>query len=505
MRPAAVGPILHFRGQREGRWRLAALLVARAGGEPPGPLTLPSAAPVAPERLAARQGHGFWRYDFSLPLGDREACVPYALAGREWPVRLPAARGGRRLAYAACGGTEGEEEEEEGGGGGPAPASARNALWRKLAAEHARRPFHLLLHGGDQLYADTIWGEVPELGAWRRLPWRAGNAAPFTPAMAEGAGAYYLRRYLRLWSQPEVAPLLATVPSLMMWDDHDVFDGWGSWPDDRQRCPVFQGLMGVAREHFALFQLAARAGRLPAGFADPRGGHFGWAFWAGGGVGVVAPDLRSERSRARVMGAAGWRGLGAGLAGLAGRRCRHLLVLSSVPLVNADLSAAERVLVALPGHSDLEDDLRDQWQSLAHRGEWRRVLRRLAAFAAQTGARVTSLAGEIHLGALGLVEGAGGAAVLHELTSSGIVHAPPPALLTALYELVARRPVRPAADLEARLLPIPGHGRRYLRARNWLALELGGDGRLEAVWHTERGAAGRLALGAKEACPGGAG
>jgi hypothetical protein len=121
------------------------------------------------------------------------------------------------------------------------------------------------------------------------------------------------------------------------------------------------------------------------------------------------------------------------------------------------------------------------------------MLRRLVAFAARSGACVTSVSGEIHLGALGLVQGAG--AVLHELTSSGIVHEPPPALLTALYEWVARRPIRPAADLQVRLLAIPGHGRRYLRARNWLALELGEDGRLEGAWNTERGEAGRLTLG----------
>lgn len=480
-----VGPILHFRGQSENRWQLAAV-VARQAEEDPGPLTLPSAPPVRAERLAVRQGHSFWRYDFSLPLLERETFVPYTVGGRAWRVHLPAAHGDRRMAYTACSGTDEEASDDR-----PVPAS-RNVLWRQLTATHARRPFHLVLHGGDQLYADSLWEAVPELGAWRALPWKQANAHPFTPTMAEAAERFYFERYCWLWSQPDLAPILAEVPSLMMWDDHDIFDGWGSWPDDRQRCPVFQGLMGVAREHFALFQLAARADRLPAGFADPRGGHFGWAVRAGGGVGIVAPDLRSERSRQRIMGEAGWRGFEAALEGLAD--CRHLLVMSSVPLANANLSAAERVFVALPGHSDLEDDLRDQWQSFGHREEWRRMLRCLIDFGTRSGARVTSVSGEIHLGALGCIEGEG--SVVHELTSSGIVHEPPPALVTALYEWAARRPIRPAPDLKVRLLEIPGHGRRYLRARNWLALELGADGRLEAAWHTERGEAGWLRLGA---------
>lgn len=475
-----VGPILYFRGQEKDRWRLA-VLVACGGGLHPGPLSLPEAAPMAPERLTVRRGYGFWRYDFEVPLASRETCTAYKVAGREWTLHLPPARGGLRIAYAACNGTDEEDR--------PSAARSRNALWPQLEDEHGRRPFHLLLHGGDQLYADTLWKKVPELGSWRRLPWRRANAHPFTPAMAEGAGRYYAQRYLWLWSQAEIAPSLAEIPSLMMWDDHDIFDGWGSWPDDRQQCPVFQGLMRVAREHFALFQLGALAHDLPHGFADRRGGHFGWAFKAGD-VGIVAPDLRSERTRARIMGEAGWRGFEAALTRLAG--CRHLLFMSSVPLANVDLTAVERVFVALPGHSDLEDDLRDQWQSYGHRQEWQRMLRRLLAFAATTGARVTSVSGEIHLGALGLVKGNG--ASLHELTSSGIVHEPPSALFTAFYEWAARRATRPGDDLDVRLLKIPGHGRRYLRARNWLALELGEDGGLEGVWRTEAGEAGRLTV-----------
>ena len=67
----------------------------------------------------------------------------------------------------------------------------------------------------------------------------------------------------------------------MMWDDHDVFDGWGSWPPARQNCPVFRGVAAAARDAFALFQLAAQPDDLPEGFADRQGGHFGCAWESG--------------------------------------------------------------------------------------------------------------------------------------------------------------------------------------------------------------------------------
>ena len=311
-------------------------------------------------------------------------------------------------------------------------------------------------------------------------PVAAPQGAPFSPAMADAVADDYFERYWWLWSQPQLAPVLATIPSLMMWDDHDIFDGWGSWAAKWQQCPVFQGLWTAAREHFALFQLAARADDLPAGFSDRRGGQFGWAYRIAD-VGILAPDLRSERSRGRVMGDAGWSSFTAALRWMAD--CRHVLLLSSMPLVTCDLRALERLFDLLPGHQTWQDDLVDQWPSRAHGAEWMRLLRELAAFSAATGACVTSLSGEIHLGALGLIESRG--TRIYQLTSSGIVHPPPPAAAVRLLEWIGARKTPLAPDLTARLLPLPGRGRRFLRARNWLELEVSADRGLSATWHSE--------------------
>ncbi|MCF6916433.1 hypothetical protein L4M18_29165, partial [Klebsiella pneumoniae] len=50
------------------------------------------------------------------------------------------------------------------------------------------------------------------------------------------------------------------------------------------------------------------------------------------------------------------------------------MLLSSVPLLGPRLSLLETIMVAIPGMMKYEDDLRDQWQSRAHRTEWRRIL-----------------------------------------------------------------------------------------------------------------------------------
>ena len=43
-----------------------------------------------------------------------------------------------------------------------------------------------------------------------------------------------------------------------MWDDHDIIDGFGSYPSIFNGCPVFSGLGGIAHKHYLLFQHQTR-------------------------------------------------------------------------------------------------------------------------------------------------------------------------------------------------------------------------------------------------------
>jgi hypothetical protein len=182
------------------------------------------------------------------------------------------------------------------------------------------------------------------------------------------------------------------------------------------------------------------------------------------------------------MGEAGRRAFKGALKSMAD--CRHVLLLSSMPLVNPYLGALERLFNLMPGHQTWQDDLVDQWPSLAHWEEWRQLLLELVDFSARTGTRITSLSGEIHLGALGVIER--DATSIYQLTSSGIAHPPPPAAIVRMLEWVGTGETRLAPDLTVRLLPLPGLGRRFLRARDWLEVEVpaGSDGLL-ATWHGE--------------------
>src|SRR3546814_270240 len=286
------------------------------------------------------------------------------------------------------------------------------------------------------------------------------------------------RRYLELYRQPKGAWMVARVPTLAIWDDHDSCDGWGSLPPERMDSPFGRAVFAVARELYLLFQQGAVAPDYPPAFGDRSGTSLGWHLRLPG-LDVVAPDLRSERRRNRVMGDSGWQML---RDALAEARSGRVLLLSSVPALGPRLSWVEAVMSVTPRMEKYEDDLRDQWQSHAHREEWRRFLRLLIETHTRDTTPVTVLSGEIHLATRGTMDTPEGP--LHQLVASGISHPAPPTAYARALSLLARFGEAPLPEHPISLHPLPGRSMIYTAQRNYLVLERR-DGRWQAWWELE--------------------
>ncbi|WP_405873316.1 MULTISPECIES: alkaline phosphatase D family protein [unclassified Streptomyces] len=126
----------------------------------------------------------------------------------------------------------------------PVGPDALDTLAARIAADpDGERPDVLLLLG-DQVYAD----ETSE--ATRR--WLAARRDLSDPPGNEVADyEEYTRLYYESWLDPEVRWLLSTVPSCMIFDDHDVIDDWNTsaaWLEDMRATPwwrerLLSGLM----------------------------------------------------------------------------------------------------------------------------------------------------------------------------------------------------------------------------------------------------------------------
>ncbi|WP_225638281.1 alkaline phosphatase D family protein [Streptomyces solaniscabiei] len=154
-------------------------------------------------------------------------------------IATPAGDEGVRVAFGSC-----RWAAPPAGGKDPVGPDALDTLSARVAADpEGTRPDVLLLLG-DQVYADEV------SDATRR--WIAGRRDLAEPPGDQVADyAEYTRLYDESWSDPEVRWLLSTVPSCMVFDDHDVIDDWNTsaaWVDDMRatdwwRERILSGLM----------------------------------------------------------------------------------------------------------------------------------------------------------------------------------------------------------------------------------------------------------------------
>ncbi|MEJ5914731.1 alkaline phosphatase D family protein [Pseudokineococcus sp. 1T1Z-3] len=118
------------------------------------------------------------------------------------------------------------------------------------ACQEGREPPDLLLMLGDQVYADE--GLSPSMRA--RIDAKRGDAAP----RGEVADfEEYTWLYRESWADPEVRWLLATVPSAMIFDDHDVRDDWNTsrtWREQVQQLPWWRERIVGAYASYWLYQ-----------------------------------------------------------------------------------------------------------------------------------------------------------------------------------------------------------------------------------------------------------
>lgn len=453
------GPILHFRACDQDGLRLALLTVRPAGDPAPAPVET-AAGQALPFRLAALAGLDLWRHDFRLTADESG----YRMDGRDYPV-VTRLDGDLRIAFVSCNGEENGDLDRD--------AAERNLMWDRLADDHRARPFALLLQGGDQIYADEATQGHPLSHRWPdKVPPCPDPSA--LDDLRNHLRERFCHRYMQVLTAGANTDLLATVPTLSIWDDHDICDGWGSLPPDITHSEVGRVLFEIARETYLLFQHAATEADIPDLFWDAKGSNLGWRRDLPG-LTIFAPDLRSERERRQVMGEAGWRAVEA-----LETDADHVFIVSSVPLLGPRLSLLESVMNFIPKMQHYEDDLRDQWQSHTHRDAWRRMLRQVLRLRAK--APVTVISGEIHLATraeMGPAE-----TCVHQLVASGISHRAPPQLYARSLGALAGLGEAPLENHPIRIHPLPGQRHRYMAERNYLMLQRQ-SGRWSAQWSLE--------------------
>ena len=250
------GPILRFQdiNVKHRRWIGSALIVTDNDEKPP---RLCLRDPVkgrigysVPSLLETWEGNHFYRYEMQLAMmTHREKKIEYwfeeSVIGesgqrpdgyhrQKWNFHVPALEEGHNWAFYSCNGFTSDVEDPETNFHGA------NPLWDDLMMVHDHRPFHTMVGGGDQIYNDDVLA-TPEMAEWLGMDSDARIETEFNNEKRYAVEKYYFEHYIQHFTTGTYSKALSLIPSVNTWDDHDILDGYGSYPPHYQLCTVMQG------------------------------------------------------------------------------------------------------------------------------------------------------------------------------------------------------------------------------------------------------------------------
>ncbi|KAL6715844.1 hypothetical protein ACLMJK_006805 [Lecanora helva] len=462
-------------------------------------------------RLHVERGVTFWRFNLEVELGAEQARIAYSINNSPsigfW---VPAQGHSFNMMFHSCNGFSMSVNPDNFAGPDP--------LWRDVLNTHQTRPFHVMIGGGDQIYNDAVMIQCPRFKEWLELknP-QHKHDSEFSPEMQEELETFYLERYSMWFSQGLFGMANSQIPMVNMWDDHDIIDGFGSYPHHFMSTPVFCGIGAVAFKYYMLFQhqsvpdegSAEEPSWILGASPGPYISDLSRSVFVslGKNIALLAVDCRTERMREEVLSEASYH--------LIFDRCRreilegetkHLIVLLGIPIAYPRLVWLENLLTSkvmdpvkylgkagmlgsflnkFDGGVEILDDLDDHWTAKNHKLERNWFIQELQEFAAEKSVRVTILGGDVHLAAVGQFYSSPKLRIpkdkdhryMVNVVSSAIVNTPPP---NNMADILNRRNKTHHLDPETDedMIPMFNHdvngtsrnNKRLLPRRNWCSI-----------------------------------
>ncbi|KAF8162955.1 hypothetical protein B0H34DRAFT_301294 [Crassisporium funariophilum] len=486
---------------------------------------------VAGQELWVYGGYGgtftFWRFLIKVPLAQHEMVVKYSVNnGQQIDFWVPGRMQNMRWAAHSCNGFSSGVNPDDFRG--PGFKSGYDPVWMDLLSKHSETPFHALIGGGDQLYCDSLMRE-PEMQDWvSKMKPDEKKAYALSQEMELAIDRFFFNHYCQQFRSGAFARANCSIPMINMCDDHDLIDGFGSYPDDLQRAPVFRQIGARGYFFFLLFQcfinveldgVSDQPGKhvfqsLIIGEPGPYVRYPSHSFLPrlGPQVYMLLLDCRAERKKDQVCSPGQYRKVFDRLNSLP-VGVEHVIVQIGIPIayprmvfLETALESKFNPLVALGrngtmglsgfvnkfnAEAELLDDLNDHWTARSHKKERNWLIEQLQNFAGVKHIRVSFLSGDVHCAAVGVLKtlrGKGKPEVapfndyryMINVVTSAIVNTPPPnGVITMVSSLATKvHKTLHAIDTDETMAPIftketNGQSRKQkyiMGRRNWCSV-----------------------------------
>ena len=287
-------------------------------------------------------------------------------------------------------------------------AHPKEGAWPELCDVAQRESLDLLIAGGDQIYLDTNKGRMTDL--WKCLARHKNELKQKTDEEIKGHLIGLVREYYKIyWNFEALADAYGRYPSYMIWDDHEIMDGWGSRTKD-ERIKLLRHLFQFDDDAFNLkvvdlaWQAAAQVyfeyqhshnpwAQASINLSDLSRVHWDYSFQRGDFHYYVL-DVRGhhdcEREAYRLLGKDQNARVNTWLNSLSG--AKGAFIVSPVPVVHW----SGLVDIADFSLSGMKDDLMDEWSHHTNHAERDELLTDVLKASHDFGVPISFMSGDVH-------------------------------------------------------------------------------------------------------------
>ncbi|KAJ5971971.1 uncharacterized protein N7479_001889 [Penicillium vulpinum] len=361
----------------------------------------------------------FWRFNLEVELSTTQQRIAYRInQGPALGFWVPPVGESMNIMFHSGNGFSPSADSDKVCGPDP--------LWRDILNEHQTRPFHVMIGGGDQIFNDSVITKSAFFQEWIKIKHAADRyGASFTPEFRAELEQFYLERYAAWFSQGLFSLANSQIPTINIWNDHEIFEGFGSYHNDFMQSSVISGIGKIAFKYYLLFQHHSvpdeteidepswLLGAHPGPYIGQKSRNLFMSL--GQGVSFLGLDCRTERRSNEVLSEE--------TCDLLWDRChreimkgetKHLIVLSSVPVAYPRVAMLRNfmssrkslgkagVLGGLANRSGGNVEVfDDHWAGKHLKSERTWLVEDLQDLAAEKSVRITILSGDVHLAAIG--------------------------------------------------------------------------------------------------------
>lgn len=291
-----------------------------------------------------------------------------------------------------------------------------------------------LIGGGDQVYVDGVKG----LSIWKYLNKNMRKEGGQLLPNKDDMLSWYRDIYRGYWGFSQLQAVFSQFPTYMICDDHELCDGWGSYfleenseDDEMNEILPDWNEKGLSWEDCNTLLANMKECALKAyneyqhsHNPDTDNNRYDYGFITNGSAFYFLDERTNRdinRAENRILGKQQLERFATWLGNLDINQTPYVFVVSTVPLLHFDDDIVN-IKSVLVDPTDLEDDLRDEWEHELHRVE-RKQLVELLFEAATRGLKISILSGDVHMSAAFHMKR--GNTTVYQLTSSAITfHVP---------------------------------------------------------------------------------